>query len=203
MTDTDKPWNTEAHWLTQELLARYSDLERAGVDASQIYPNVAEHLKQCEICRAVLEELVSACPECQPPNREGEHQEAQSAARVQLVIPLTGMLDSQQADMSFWASQRSTAFRSGGRLLYYDTVPLSTQQLVVKFTLYLAEKPGHYLFEGELYGSNLPTTLGACLYISSGVCYYANNIRQDKLTFEDIPLDESVESVEIILLLSD
>ena len=202
MTETEKPWNSEAHWLTQELLARYSELVRAGVDASQIYPNVAEHLKQCEICQVVLEDLVAIHPEEEAPGQEDNPQDLQTTARIRLVVPLAGMLDTQQADTSFWASQRATSVRAGGKLVFYDTVPLSTQQIVVKFMLYLGEKPGRYLFVGELYGSDLPTTIGACLYVNSSTCYYAN-VNQDKLNFENIPIDESAESVEIILMLSD
>jgi hypothetical protein len=64
----EQPWDAEAHWLTQELLARYSELERAHIDASEIYPNVAAHLQQCDICKAVLEDLLAATSEDEPPN---------------------------------------------------------------------------------------------------------------------------------------
>jgi hypothetical protein len=63
----EQPWDSEAHWLTQELLARYSELVRSHIDASEIYPSVAAHLQQCDICRAVLEDLLAAPSEDESP----------------------------------------------------------------------------------------------------------------------------------------
>lgn len=216
MTNPEKPWETEAHWLTQELLARYSELLRAHIDASQIYPNVAAHLEQCEICRVVLEDLMAIGPEGESSDREdsslqqaalSEHENSRqdiqaSPSQTRLVVSLAEALDFQQAGISFWNARRPTPARSGGRLLFYDAIPLGPQQIVAKFTLYLTETPGRYLLAGELSGSDLSPMLSAYLYVDGEICYNTD-VREGKLDFEDIPLDESVERIEIVLQLPD
>lgn len=46
-----------SHWLTVELLNRYAEVVRAGLNAERLYPQVHRHLALCEACHATLGDL--------------------------------------------------------------------------------------------------------------------------------------------------
>lgn len=48
------------HRYTLDLLSRYAELMLAGRDAESMYPDVAQHLRQCTSCRGQLEDLLEA-----------------------------------------------------------------------------------------------------------------------------------------------
>lgn len=51
-------YDAQEHWEIRELIARYASLLLDGRDAATMYPQVADHLKRCLACRALLADVM-------------------------------------------------------------------------------------------------------------------------------------------------
>lgn len=176
-----------------------------------MYPQVAAHLRQCGICRAVLQDLMLSAHdgEALPRRvtahdlpflrsaREAGHEKEQgkvpSPFYVRVTLPISGAFDLQRETM-----RGSNPIQIGGRLLFYDTFLDKGEQAIAMFVLYQATSPGHYLIAGRLSGAAIPPLLKACLQVEDDVRYYAD-VHKGRLYFEDVILNEDTEQVEVTL----
>jgi hypothetical protein len=200
------------HWAIRDLLDRYAELLETGKDAEGQYPQVAEHLAMCADCRDVLFGMMT--PEMgenvAPPITVDDlpfmqTEESQlcfvrpgsttGAFEIKLTIPLAV---SEHMPTRSEGPLRTRGFRPiqpGGRLLYYDVVPLGDQEVDVMLMLNNAEMPRRYAITGVLDSDSLPALIYARLYVGDDL-YFAE-VRSGQVTFENVALDDDQKQISI------
>jgi hypothetical protein len=204
------------HQQANELLARYAHILQTGRDAAAMYPDVARHLGQCPICQAILEDMLSMSDADAPHSTVTANelpfvkqpQFAKHMARpgstdtsfsLRIALPLADGLFGESLSAHF-ASQtvRSLdAMQPGGRLLFYDTVPMGKQQVQIMLTLHRYSTDGQYVIVGELVAEELPTVLKMTAQI--GAETYEAEACDGKVVFENVLFEEEVKHIMITL----
>ncbi len=207
--------NRHTHWRTRELLARYVELELNGYDAAAIYPDVALHLRQCEICRNALADMLStlgdedhAISPGQAPVQDlsflgkGIHRyhhtvrpsSTCSSFGIYISLPLASIRMAQtNAPNLATRSARELATQLRKQLLLYDTIQLGEDAIQIMLTLCGGASPGSHSVIGEL-SSKIPlSSVKACLH--AGARTYFSIVQGDRLYFDDVIFDENVDRV--------
>ncbi|MGB4676824.1 MAG: hypothetical protein WBH90_08875 [Aggregatilineales bacterium] len=203
------------HDAIRRLLSRYAELKHAGQDVEKMYPNVAQHLRECLDCRALLAdaEQDSAGPlawlsaselpflhtSSEKPDIRVTPGSSAEAFRIHIALSLPG----RHAYGNMRAPRPGTGpAEHGEQLLLADVVRLDDQEIGV--TLVATQSatcentpPGEVTVTGELYGDALPPVIHAQLAVGSRI-YYAST-HNGMLQFENVILPGEGEPINLTL----
>ncbi len=201
------------HWAIRDLLDRYADLLETGEDAEGQYPQVAEHLVTCADCRDLLfgivaheinEEVPPAITVDDLPFLQTEAIQmcfvrpgsTTGAFEIKLTIPLVTESLPTRSEGPL-PTRGFRPIQPGGRLLYYDVVPLGDQEVDVMLMLNNAEMPCCYAITGVLDNDSLPALIYARLYVGDDL-YFAE-VRGGQVIFENVAIDDDQKQISITL----
>ncbi len=204
------------HQKTQELLARYVEIQQTAGRADLMYPDVAAHLEVCENCRSLFEDLNMppagagiGSPESRSivmsqlasglPDRDAVAQPPLNLVfREEVILRLEHALSALggSAERDGKPDNRP-AVPAAGYLLFYDTVSVGKQDLVVIFTLHPGGGPGRGRIEGIVSPEQPALRLKARLAHPDGIL--DAEVEANRLSFEGIPLEPAVSRVVVTL----
>lgn len=204
--------NMQVHRKTQDLLSRYADLKRAGRDAEGMYPDVAQHLLECESCRALLADILEPDDDFEPGHTLDDRHRSQlmdllkqpddeasvsvrpgsqmEAFRAHIRMPLVS-----PPERGMRAGDRAPQSIQHGKLLFADHVMIGDKKFGVKLDLD-APQPGEegtYRVTGLIYPiqGELPAEIHAQLDSGRDV-YYATVQADGRLCFENVVLHDDI-----------
>jgi len=203
------------HDAIRRLLSRYAELKYAGRDAESMYPNVAQHLRSCLDCRALLADVeqdsagplvwlsASELPFLHAPSEEPHIRVTPGSSAEAFRIHIALSLPGRHAYGNMRAPRPGTGpAEHGEQLLLADVVRLDDQEIGV--TLVATQSatcentpPGEVTVTGELYGDALPPVIQAQLAVGSRI-YYAST-HNGMLQFENVILPGEGEPINLTL----
>ncbi len=207
----------EDHQQVSELLDRYAHILQTGGDAAAMYPHVARHLKHCRACQTILEDMLTVSEagdesystvaaddllfvkQPQLAKHMARPGSTDSSFSLRIALPLADGLfgESLSARFAPQPTRSLDAIQPGGRLLFYDTVPMGTQHVQIMLTLHCCSNAGQYVIVGELAAEELPPVLVVTAQI--GAETYEAEAHDGKVVFEDVSFSEGVKHIMIIL----
>ena len=204
------------HQKTQELLARYVEIQQTAGRAELMYPDVAAHLVLCETCRSLFEDLNTplAGPRDSSPSSRGVimsqlaagplGREAAAQPPLDLIFREEIILRLERALSAPGASPWRNGELAGrpeapaaGFLLFYDTLSVGKLDLVVIFTLHPGSEPGCCRIEGIVSPEQPALRLKARLAYPTGDL--DAEVEANRLSFGSIPFEPVVSRVTVTL----
>jgi hypothetical protein len=204
------------HQKTQELLARFVEIQQTAGGAELMYPDVAAHLSLCETCRSLFEDLTTplASSDDSPPLSRSvvmsylaggpPAHELAAQPPLDLVFRQEIILRLEHALPAVEASAERNGEPGGdvetpatGYLLFYDTLSIGKLDLVMIFTLHGGSRAGFYRIEGVISPEQPSLRLKARLAYSTGAL--EADVEANRLLFGEVPLDPGVSSVTVTL----
>lgn len=204
------------HQKTQELLARYVEIQQTVGGAEMMYPDVASHLALCENCQSLFEDLTTPLTGSNDnllltrsmvmsylANGPSAHEVAAQPPldlvfRQEIILRLERALPAVEASSERNGEAAGDAEPPGaGHLLFYDTLSVGKLDLVVIFTLHGGSQAGCFRIEGVVSPEQPSLRLKAQMTHPSGVL--EAEVEVNRMLFREVSLDPAVSSVMVIL----
>jgi len=189
------------HERTQDLLSRYVEVQQASGDAAGMYPDIAAHLQDCQLCRELYADLASTVEPVGGQLIVGSQTRADVTGRRLPSVPQTPVDMLSREEIILRVGHALTAMEqaepAAGCLLFYDTLHVGKLNLVATFTLHRCDQAGLYRIEGMISPEQPAVRYKAVLWHMSG----AREARIDgsHLMFDEISIDPETSRMIVTL----